>query len=574
MATVEKKELKVPREITDKGCLVSLFYLDTACFSNPGGITRGTEVGMQELKKSLASSGQLQAIYTSPSENGETLSVVCGFRRMEALTQIALEKLVRAYNGAKSLKPGDNGFIALVNPRERLIISNDESEIPETDGDTWKNAYFRALKEAKVLVSIGTVADPVDAALKNLTENQQREDFTLTELTSRIQTLMKQEVPQKRIAKGLGVSEPKVSQMIKVGRLVDYLRDMIVESDEGLKSLGLEETELTVKIEQINSALEEIKRRMSLPKANRCSVSFSHLREFSGRVIVGKNKKPIPLSAIIFAIEVLARMDNGKINAKKETMDYGAFITVIDDAEKRATKFEKASDAAADAQKAISEAEGVSTGKTDKVAEDTHPAVAEATTVGDIADAQAETAEANAVAEDGTVTEPGPTAVDPAADMEADGEADITATEAEADRAADKANKAATMKELAGDSEVVEDRLVGQTATKTVDVPEEAAFTMKDPAKIKSQANQYMEYAASDDDTILMADKVCFLYGASELYSIIGMETEADKAHEAYVKYVEGLNSFIEALQNTARHHVIDKSELQALADLRPVYSP
>ena len=568
MATAEpkpksKQEIKVPREITDKGWLVPLFYVDTACFTNPGGTTRGTEVGMQELKKSLVVSGQLQPIHASPSDDGETLNVVCGFRRTEALTQLALEKLIRVYNGAKSMKPGDDGFIVIVRPKDRLIVSNDESEIPETNGDTWKNAYLRALKEAKILVSIEAVTDPVDAALKNLTENQLREDFTLTELTSRIQILLKQEVPQKRIAKGLGYSEPKVSQMIKVGRLVDYLRDLLVKSDDGLKSLNLEETEMTARIEQTNSALEEIKRRMSLPKANRCSVSFSHLRDFAGRVIVGKNKKPMPLSAIIFAVEILARMDSGKINDKKETMDYGAFITVMDDAVKRANKFEKASDAAETAKDAINEAENVSTGNS----------VVEAATVGDIADAQAETAEANAVAADADAK----AAVDPATDTTADVEADKAA-----EKAADKADRDATMSELAaeehtptaaGDSEAVkEETPVGQTSTKTVDVPEEAAFTMKDPTKIKVQADQYMEYAASDDETILVADKACFLYGASELYAIIGMETEADKAHEAYVEYIESLNGFIEALKNAANKHVKDANELGALVDLKPSY--
>ena len=551
-AAATSVEIKFEYSQSQEGLVVPLFHIDTETYPNPGGGTRGSVEGMMELRKSLRVEKQLQPIRCAVSEDGLKASVYAGFRRTEAKRQNALEKVVKAYNAAKELKAGDDGYIVLNDPTSREKVHADTSEIPDSDGDTWANAFERALKEETILVAIGEVDNMLDARLKNLAENENREDFTTMELCSTITALIAEGAKQKDIGKSLGRSESKISQSVKIAKLPKAIRDLI------------EEHAADDQKELLNSCVDELERRMGLSKGDKCNTSFSHLREFSGRVLVSGKKEPLTFDTTINILKVLVRCsDNGKINGEQETMDYGVFVAKIKDEEKKAklaTKEEEKAEEAADGVTAADVADAQA-GSADGGA-----AAAEANAQEEDAAPAAETSEA---ASDSEVAEP-------VTESEEDAGAVETVTEEsdsvdELDTAAEASE---TADELAGGDDEAQAEIGtevndGQSRTKTTDAPTEDAFKVKDAVAIRDNADQYRGFALEGDTPT--AERAVFLGIAAELYDVIGMKAEYKTTSAAGNQYLEDLNAYIDLLQKSLKDAGIDKEKLKGIAAKRPV---
>lgn len=561
MATATE-EIKFEYKQSSEGLVIPLFYLDTSVYPNPGGVTRGTSEAMMELRKSLKAEGQLDAVRAALDPSGEKVNVYAGFRRTEASRQNALEKIVRAYNKAKDLKSGDDGYIVLNDPTSRAKVADDTSEIPDTDGDTWANAYERALKETTILVSLGEVKDPLDARMKNLASNEARENFTVMELCGEIIMLVNEGVKQKQIGKSLGRSESKISQSLKIGRFPGALRDIIKENKGDSGDKDKEEAEVLL------GCVDELERRMALPKNDRCSISFSHLREFSGRVIVSASKEPLQPRTIFSLLKTLVRCgENGKVDETKDTMDYGVFLTLIKDEEKK--------------EKLATKEEEEEEGKEEQAAGETVEGVAEAQEA-QTATAEAEAKEANAQEEDQA---PKPTAteekvaegISKPAEEEAGDEGAVEAVDTAGESAETAAELAGPTDEDAAQAEVGTEEAAedaGKSRTKTTDAPTEEAFKVKDAITIKNTADQYMQFAGDESSTLV--DKAAFLSVAAELFDVIGCSEEHKKVSAAGTEFVEGLDNYINALQDTLRNSANSgkapsKETLKGLVAKRPV---
>src|SRR5690348_11938172 len=88
-----KKSVEIPVE---GGVTVPLSKINNTWVKNSR--KKIGETGMKELIENLRVQGQLQPVVGCWNEDGSTINLVGGFRRTEALHQIALKRVVKEYN--------------------------------------------------------------------------------------------------------------------------------------------------------------------------------------------------------------------------------------------------------------------------------------------------------------------------------------------------------------------------------------------------------------------------------------------------------------------------------------------
>lgn len=502
----------------------------------------GTSLAMSELVSNIKAQGLLVPVLGTWSEDGSEIWLVAGYRRTEAMQQIALKSLVKDFNDKMGYKPGDADFVDLQNQDHRERIRDTSPE--------WAEKYKEALDKLSVEVRTSAIADTTSARIKNLVENEVREDFTLAELCDTIRELLDEGVKQKDIAKGMSKTDAAISQLAKIARMPKLLAERF---EKGIPELKLAESDKQKMLAEYPTAIEELERRIALPKGHTQAIPFSHMRDFAA----GFDHKtdPLSLTSSFNLLRDLVRLGPQGNATEIATMDYGVFKAKLADARQETKKLAEApaetkaeTKPSGDGQAA--EKPEVSTGKT----ESPPPAAAvpAAQTVQEIAQQQQKptlTAEDEVNAQ--IIAEAN------AAESVAEDKLQELADASDEDEAT-KAAKAAEKKEK---------EVTGETRTSTKEAPS-VAYRMMDAPNIENMAVQFVNWARTDE-TATICDREKFLFSAQNLYDILGMKDQANAIGEVELLFVEKLNAYVKTLEEFFATKATD-AEKKSLAELYP----
>lgn len=557
-----------------------------------------------EVRKMIDEQGMLQPVGGVWSKDGSRIHLAFGFCRLECRYQLALRKLVKDYNDFFGRVPGDDGFIDLtgvtyvkrkVGDQEKAFVVNDSldtiSRMKHREqirdmGQEWKDKYDNALKVVPIQVRTIEVGDPdtEDAKqigkIRNITENKGRNNPSLWDELSQVDTMLSMGIKAKHIAESLGKSEPVISKYRKVFNFPATVKETWTPAvlKEQLKLA--DEAAVNLAVATRDTCLNEFQRRLRLSETHEEVIGISHCREFVDEVT--HSKDPLRVREAFALLKELVDVgEDGKPHGGR-VMELGALRSKMRDARK-AMKLPDAPVPTAPAGTVV--APTVSTGNSAPSVPATDP-----TAVDELAElqkhAEANIATAQAAVAPATVTPSKPEVVrsedaaiqseiaaanaaggtsEPSLDDMNPDDAALEALIAEEAAGGDLAAAAAAATTPAGVAKVPE----GQLRTKTTEAVA-SKYRPRNPESLEKQAWQRLKDASNP--TANPFDVAGNLVVVTELFSAIGMDKEYTEVNRSFVKYEEEARVYFAKLEEVASKHGTE-DEKQALASLRPKYT-
>jgi ParB-like chromosome segregation protein Spo0J len=545
----ETKDLgivRVEKKIDQDSFLVTVDQLDTTVFKNPR--SKILQEKVLEYRQSLKDVGQLQNLIVAPLESGK-YAVVAGYTRTEAFWQLVCDKLIRDYNNENNFTPTSEGALSVANPDHRKIVIE---KYPE-EFEKLKNKE-RHMVYVRVDESIKTASQ---ARMKSFSENYFRENMSISDEIKTIEQFIEVDgMSASDVARMMKKNPSIISQKRKVGRLIATLREVLVTPDTGET---FTEEELAKLKEKVDMVVSELERRMDLQPSEedyqKASVSFSHLREFSQRVVFADKetqsaefKRPLSRRQIFDLTAALVGYDTAKYRFIKDASpeNYSVWLGKMK-AKEEETKALRS--------------KGTATAETPEVATATTEDGSATGTVADLATAQIQGAAAGEAAAEANAD----VAVAPAAGAAGTTAATTAATPA-AEVSSGKEDEASTASKAAAlvGGEIIDDDedeplpVDGSTGRKTQVAPIQQA-RVKEANVILSAINTYKDQAFAEETEEI--EQNCGVVAASLQavafgYEMLTMETEAKQYRQANVEYCDSLEAYIRGLEDFAEKAV------------------
>lgn len=557
------KEVVIPEE---GQCRVSLFDIDPTVYENYRSTVPDSHIN--DLSRSLGmnkNGEQIHNISGVKTEDGLKIGLVAGFCRYEAMQRNALKKIVKEYNAEFAPDPNDEEHVklGLVNTEDGtydLVNSRFERERIREKSEEWAEKYDEALKSYEVNVVVNKPKDEIESLLKNVEENEVRQDAPLVDLCRVIDKLLSKGVKGREIAKRTKISASKVSQVKKINELVPYFESEF-EKKYGEKGESPDAEHLSM----LKDALAEYNKRIALPKGHEKAIPLAHAREFS-YVVLSKDEA-ISLSKAEKLLLKLVRFEGGK-PTNRGVMDWGIWQQAIKDA--------KVEPEAPKAGESGEESGKVSSGQSDAKAKDGK----EGESVDTLAEKQEgdkesrskedEEAEAELKRQNEEDSDNEPAEVEDAEDTGEDADEDDSDLDEE-----DYTPDEDELSELEGESEDVDDvdddlapPVAGEKRATAKDAPEDR-FRLKTAENIEAQAKRCIDDANAED--CHPVDRVAFLLSAVNLYEVIGLDAELEVVNEAYVEQVEAVMQYFDKMREVVGKKA-SKEEKAALKKLKPEF--
>lgn len=496
---------------------------------------------IKDLKENLKELGQLQNVLGTWLEDG-SVALSAGFRRVTAMRHLCLDELVDKYNKENKLKTNDEQYI-------RDWHADSYNRILEVK----PNEARKLLDNYTVKVDIREYKDEIGAMIDNGAENESRLDVPLTDTINLVVRLKNLKVKQVRIAKGLGKSESTISQYLKISNLSKDIKEVLLDEDN-MKLMGLDDAATKVHLLQVKGLLEELEKRIGLPKNNERAVPFSHLRDLSAAVA---NKAGCALEAkqLVETLQYLVKYTNTPIGTP--TPEYGQFKNKLNDAinlsnsirkerelEKTKPKQVQQNVTLDDLSKKQEELETASKAETiDKTLEDLAGATPHSDSDSDSADDidieslidETEEALSGSLMEEVEISgsvDDDDSDIPPDEDLEAieDEEDDLPSTAGEAS--------------------------ITTSKTKTMDKPA-SKFRQRSPEDVFKLALVVLQTAEDDDFSVF--ERLASLQTGRFLLDTIGLDAECKKLDDIYEEYLAESVKYVGGLIECAKQHDKDK---------------
>lgn len=518
------------RKVDANSLMVTVDQLDTEHFKNVR--THMNPDKIAEYRQSLKDQGQIQNISVIQLDTGK-LALFAGYTRTEAFWQNVCDPLIKKWNSDNNLKSTDPNFLKVDDPKHRKMVVNAFPEEFEKEKTKPHNMVRVVVDES--------VKTEGQARTKSFIENYQRQDLSLADTFDTLDTLINKDgISATNISRTLKKTPSQISQYIKASKLGKTLREVLVTPETGEV---INESDLAKLKEDVNVLMNEYDRRLSIAKGEKdyeLSLSLSHVREFSQRVVPGVSADwvcPLTRAQILSLLCYLVGADEKKMTLKANAppMNYGVFMSTMKTCEeltknKREGKVTEEAATAAVAEGDNSEtqvAEGATTGTVDGLA--AQQAATEVST-GKSGEVEAAAAEANADA----VVAPAP-----ASDAKSSAESDKLAAEL-----------------VGGDisDDDSEEELTGETNRKTQNAPLQAA-KLKDANIILSHVKNFIATAGEPEDvelTPLLGVQAGALQAAQFGLFCLGLDTKAKAMQKSSVEFAESLEAYITALEEHA----------------------
>lgn len=271
---------------------------------------------IKDMKENLKELGQLQNVLGTWLEDG-SVALSAGFRRVTAMRHLCLDELISKYNKDNKLKTGDEQYI-------KDWHTDSYNRILEVK----PNEARKLLDNYTVKVDIREYKDEIGAMLDNMAENEARLDVPLSDTLQAVARLKNLKVKQNRIAKSLAKSEATISQYVKINGLAQDIKDVLLD-EANMKLMGLDDAATKVHLLQVKGLLEELEKRIGLPKNNERAVPFSHLRDLSAAV-ANKAGCALEPKQLVETLQYLVKYTDKPIGTP--TPEYGQFKNKLNDA--------------------------------------------------------------------------------------------------------------------------------------------------------------------------------------------------------------------------------------------------
>ena len=545
----------VERQIAPGSFLCHIDELDPTAFKNPRG--EMLEKNVILMQHSLKHHGQISSIAVSKIEGSAKLGVNAGWTRTEATIRNVHDPLIRKWNEEHGIKTASEpGWMMVSNPDHRKIV---REAYPE---DYLKH---RDRDENKLYVIVDPkVKTAGQAFMKGFIENTARTDMSLVAEINAIETMIGEYgYKQGEVARATKISDTQVSLMRKIGRLPAFLRTLLITPEAGEV---IPEAELTKLKEDVTVLMDEFERRLALPKDDEEMLSYSHCREFAGKVMAkdkkadakegeGEEKESTRSLTRVQVLDLLcwlvgANDKSHKLNAKTPPEQYPLFMSRMKRYEQAtAAKREGKGEAVApatpttDAGSAVGAVDGLAKAQADATTPATPatPAVSSGN-----APAVAPATPATTPVSDGTTAADGTVTPTAAADEE-NADANITNSDIAAGLVgADAANLA--------DDDIEPESLTpaGQKSTKVQSAPL-AGVKVREANVILNAINtlveQAMELAGEGEANKNMVLVGAALASASFGYEMLGMDDKQKEFAEAANNYAESVELYILGLE-------------------------
>lgn len=513
---------------------------------------------MDAFEQNIRDNGLISPVAIAVEPEGK-YGLVAGFRRTEVFHRLALRPVVEAYNKRHNLTNGD--AVDYRDPESR-------KKVLEAGGE-WQQKWQTALENRLISAQIVEVKDDYNAAVLNILENREREDIPLADEMNRIEELIQQYgKTQGEVAKRLTVDKSFVSSLRKIYKMRSYMEEVYFKD---LTPLGFSEEKTEAMKKHIEVMLDELDRRMALPKDNDAAVKFSLARDLSNFVKPPKTKEPISTEGVIEALEILTCVEwCGKqpaVDRRRKTPESTLFGAKLREIVEREANYKKAQAA-----------------KSEEPAADATASV----TVDEIAEAQ----QAGTATEATTEAAPQTTSAPEVSTGNQAVPAAPAATKAEEPASVSKEDAFAAINEdddtpsvLTGTSASEEDEddeeadqvSDGRISRTRVSGPTKAVYNMMDPDRIDQKAKGLIESAFDADkgDFVSVVDRLAFFCAADQLYSVLGSIAITKEITRSFLAYSKAVNQYVDKLEEIATKSVGEEAvkDLKSLIPARPFLS-